>query len=985
MSEPAPFRPTPRQIEAIESGLGPLLVLAGPGAGKTLCLIERIRFLIEHRGIEPARICALTYTNKAAEEVASRLTRHLGERGAAVTRSTIHSLCVKVLRAEGRAIGIERGFGIADDDYQKEVLVKHRCSPRWAGGTLTRFSRHRLTGWELTEEDQLQFRRYRDYLTKRGMLDFDDLVIQTRRLFDEHPEVARRVAGQWDYLLVDEFQDLNPVQYAVVKTLAAPHRNVFAVGDDEQSIFAFAGADPKVIVAFINDFKITGTIVLDENWRTARLIFELARRFISANPNLFGAKDVVARRDSAFPVEAKSFPDEIAETRWILGELGRDRAASGLSWGDYAVLYRKHTIGDHLEGELMRAGIPCRPAHGRAVADDRVVAYLVAAMKVIAWQGDPVINESFSRAVLPASVADAVRRQAESEQMGFMPALRKRSRELGFTDEDGKKIRRALASLQNLAALSVKHATLPGLVDEILSQRVGTYQTALEQRAEDLSDPALDPAVVRLAGELANVKMRKGRILFPLMGGLEIGLAGLYTAGGFRLVDYLKPGDVPAATDLVIEPARSGLLGIALTSFKALQLANVAAGPDFKDFVVVDLETTGREIGSAEIVEIAAVRVRDWEIVAEFHRLVKPRVPIEPEASAVHGYRAADVETAAHFEAVWPEFRAFAGTDTLVAHNGYQFDFPILGRMIKSLGDEPPGAPGGFVTFDTLPLARALRIGSAKLEHLAEKFGVDKGTPHQALWDVRTLAKVYRKLEEERRARTRRTALSGALDHLGVALALSDPDTLTSEGVMLADLARIYALGRYSNSLDYYRAERGRVGPTAATIETLIDRLGGVDLMARVRAEKRAEDRYPNAMARIRRLIEGLEELPLADGIVEFLGRLALSRSDGVEADPNRVNLLTLHSTKGLEFSRVFIVGVEDSEFPGGSQTRTPTKDDVEEARRLLYVGMTRAKDRLVMTRVDAREGRLTGGRRFLEELGLENRPGPGVHAPVDA
>jgi DNA helicase-2/ATP-dependent DNA helicase PcrA len=118
---------------------------------------------------------------------------------------------------------------------------------------------------------------------------------------------------------------------------------------------------------------------------------------------------------------------------------------------------------------------------------------------------------------------------------------------------------------------------------------------------------------------------------------------------------------------------------------------------------------------------------------------------------------------------------------------------------------------------------------------------------------------------------------------------------------------------------------------------------------------------------------------------MEFLSRLALSRSDGVEADPNRVNLLTLHSTKGLEFSRVIIVGVEDSEFPGGSPTRTPTKDDVEEARRLLYVGMTRAKDRLVMTRVDAREGRPTGGRRFLEELGLENRLSPALHAPVDA
>ena len=124
-------------------------------------------------------------------------------------------------------------------------------------------------------------------------------------------------------------------------------------------------------------------------------------------------------------------------------------------------------------------------------------------------------------------------------------------------------------------------------------------------------------------------------------------------------------------------------------------------------------------------------------------------------------------------------------------------------------------------------------------------------------------------------------------------------------------------------------------------------------------------------MARIRRLVEGLEDAPLQDAIVEFLGRLALSRSDGIEADPNRVNLLTLHSTKGLEFSRVVIVGVEDTELPGGGGGRGPSKDDLEEARRLLYVGMTRARDRLILTRVEAREGRPTGGRRFLDELGL--------------
>lgn len=955
--------------------MGPVLVLAGPGAGKTYCLIERIGYLIGTAGMAPGRICALTYTNKAAEEVAARLTKTLGPRAAEVTRATIHSLCVEILRAEGTALGIERGFGIADEDYQREILGKFGVKLSWRGSALTRFSRHRLSGRELTEEDAVLFNRYRAYLAKRRMLDFDDLIIATRDLFAKFPETAARTAARWDYLLVDEFQDLNPIQYAIIKALAGGHRNVFAVGDDEQSIFSWTGADPKLIAEFLNDFRIRGTVLLRENRRTARHIFEAARRLVSVNPVLFEAKkDVVAVRESAFPIEVRAFRDEMAEQAWLLEDLARDRAASGLPWGEYAVLYRKHAIGDQLEGALMRQGIPCRLAHGRAVSDDPVVRYLLAALKAIAHRGDPVLNEAYVSLVLPVALVEQVRKQAKAEQLGFMPALRKRGRELPFTDEDGKKIRRALFALQNLAALPERHATLPALVEDILSQRVGTYRTLLEERAEELSDPADSAAARRLAEALVAVRERRGRILITPMGGAEIGIAGLCNAGGFRLVDYTGAGPEPGPDDLVIDPSRAGPLGLALTVFKALQLINTAATDHFRDFTVVDLETTDRDVATAEIVEIAAVRVRDWEITAEFHRMVKPRVPIAPEAARVHGYREADVADAPFFEEIWPEFKAFAGDDVLVAHNGLLFDFPILGRMVKALGEPAPGLPGGAFAYDTLPLARSLRLGSAKLEHLAERFGVDKGTPHQALWDVRTLAQVFRRLEAERLARTRRTALSGAADYLGVALSLTDPEALDPEGMLLRDATAPFALGRYSGCLDFYRAERERAGPAAATVDELIDRLGGPARMARIRAEKTAADRYPNAMARIRRLMEGLEGEPLEPAIVEFLNRVALSKSDGIEADPGRVNLLTLHSTKGLEFSRVVIVGVEDSELPGGG-SRAPADEEVEEARRLLYVGMTRAKDRLVMTRVEAREGRPTGGRRFLDELALDRRP----------
>lgn len=950
------------QREAIRSPDGPVLVLAGPGAGKTYCLIERIRFLLAERSVDPARVCALAFTNKAAEEIAARLRRDLGDRAGLVNAGTLHSRCVEILRAHGQRLGLESGFGIADEEYQGEILAKYRVPAKWRGRILNRFGLHRLGAVALRADEARLFQRYRDHLGKRAMLDFDDLIHRTHELFTALPEIAQLVASRWDHLLVDEFQDLNSIQYAIVRTLTRNHRNLFAVGDDEQSIFSWTGADPRLLLTMMNDFRVTRPIMLDENWRTAASIFALARRLVASNPRPLETKAVRAERESPYPVEAISFGDESLELGWVVADLIRDQREARLPWGEYAVLYRTHRIGDLIETALMQADVPCRLAHGKSVSDDPAVKYLLHALRVIAHPRDVTAKEMFARGVLPRALSDEVRRQAEHERIGFMPMLRRRSRELAYTDENGRKIRRALYAMQNLAALAGRHDDIAGLIEEILSQRVGPYRTVLEQRSDELSDPASRPEVVRLAAQLTGVRDAHGRILVRPMAGQEIGLVGLLSSAGLRLTDYLGSGPAAGPEDFILDGAVSGPLGLALTTFKALQLVTTQSRDSFRDFVVVDLETTDRDIATAEIVEIAAARVRNWEVVEEFHRLVKPRVPISAQAEAVHRITMERLADAAFFEEVWPQFRAFIGTDILVAHNGYEFDFPILSRMTGR---------AELVTYDTLPLARWLKLGSAKLTHLAVKFGIDPVDPHRALSDVRTLAAVFPKLEEEKFARARRVALSGSLDHLGVALALADPEALDDEGKLLKEIAAAHSLGRFSNCLEFYREERKRVGPSAASVEELIERLGGVDRMHRVRADKRPDQRYPQAMARIGRLVEGLHTTGLRAQIDEFLGRVALSRSEGIEADPRRVNLLTLHSTKGLEFSRVYILGVEDSEIPGTPSGRGSPQEDLEEARRLLYVGMTRAKDRLVLTRAEARHGRLTGGHRFLDEMGL--------------
>jgi superfamily I DNA/RNA helicase len=191
---------------------------------------------------------------------------------------------------------------------------------------------------------------------------------------------------------------------------------------------------------------------------------------------------------------------------------------------------------------------------------------------------------------------------------------------------------------------------------------------------------------------------------------------------------------------------------------------------------------------------------------------------------------------------------------------------------------------------------------------------------------------------------------------------------------MFRNFTRVFALGRYTTCLEAYEREAGD-DVTVPTVDEVIEALGGSALMVKIRADKTADERYPAAMIRLRRLISEIPDGDLRAQVSLFLERAVLSKWDGHEPERGRVNLLTMHSTKGLEFSRVYIVGVEDAQLPGGSPSTGPKPEEIEEARRLLYVGMTRTKDRLVMTRTATRGGKETRGHQFLDEMGLVPRP----------
>jgi superfamily I DNA/RNA helicase len=973
-SDAAPPVPSESQRRAIEAEIGPVLVLAGPGAGKTYCLAQRIRFLIEVRGADPARICAFTFTNKAAGEIAARLATHIGERASHVTGGTIHAFCADLLRTHGDRVGVKAGFGIADEDYQRAALRRLGVPARWQGGVLNRFAAARFRGEVLTDKDEEWFARYERFLTKRNMVDYDTLVVKAAELMTDFPEIADAVRTRWDHVLVDEFQDLNRKQYQVIKSLAWAHRSLFGVGDDEQSIYSWTGADPKVFRDFANDFEIVGDdrqVSLRENRRCPREYFALARRLVDYNPALFTSRlHATPDKSTPFPAAVYAFDTEKEEMAWIVEDIRRDRAEHGLKWGNVALLYRTNRIGDQAESAFLNAGIPVRLARGRALSEDPVVAYVIAALRVIARPDDLVHKENFLGTVLPRTLVDAARAAAEEHGERVVDRLDKIGKERPTEDSDGRKIRRGFSALRNLAALGSRYTGIDPLVNELLSQRVGEYRTALDELHHDLADPASNPEVARLADALREAKRRKARVRIARLGGVEIAMKAVLLAAGFRDIDL--GGPTPGAEVVSIAGTETPTLGAMLGLFKATQLL-VSDGftNAFADFTAVDIETTGRDTTTAQVIEIAAVRVRAGQIVDEYVALVRPRIAIEPGASATHGISEAEVASAPYFEEIWPTLRGFCGKDVLVAHNGNQFDFPIIRRMANELGLD--GAES-FTTYDTLPLARELFEGSAKLEDLAKVLEIDAGQSHRALDDTRTLARVFLGMNARKVEKARKTALAGSLDFLGLGLALSNPKLLVEEAKLLCDRLRIYPLGPYSEALEFYHRERERGDDQSLmTREDLIDLLGGGELREKLKTQRDAMQRYPIAMSRMRGLLESCSEGTLAEQIDTFLEKATLSsRPSETEPAKERVNLLTLHSTKGLEFSRVYIVGVEDAQFLSSNPNRPPSRSEIEESRRLLYVGMTRAEDRLVMTRVVRREGEPTGGHQFFDEMGLK-------------
>jgi len=601
---------------------------------------------------------------------------------------------------------------------------------------------------------------------------------------------------------------------------------------------------------------------------------------------------------------------------------------------------------------------------------------LIAALRVVIAPDSWVEVERLAKSALGEVLLTEIKRMP-----GDTLLSQARSYAANARGETRSKSWKFVYQVENLRSLSVNQHTLQGVVDTILAQGLGRYESPLEKRQEDLEDPIRLSGPRELGQLLLKVELARTKVLITPANGLEIPVKEMIrqTLPHVRL-EYFRPGSETNPGDLIIdlaageaelsprmhvfqpvEPNRLKTTQI----FKALQCAeSFRCERIFDEYVCFDTETTGKDTAFCEIVELAAVKVRHGKIVDAFHSLIRTDQPISSGATDVHGYRDEDLFGQPGLAEVWPRFREFVGKRGLVVHNGHMFDIPLIERLTR-----PWDGVKGMVFFDTLPLARSvIQTGGHRLVDLAALFGIDPGRSHRALDDSRCLAEVFERLLEECAVRTRKTCLSSLLGLVALGAAIENVQpTCCEEDKLLVELGNWRALGPRSTVLDNYAAELESPGIEAPTSNVIIERMGGQELRDRARLQQSPQDRYPDAYARLTSIMSSVQAASLKDSIRSFLDILALSRSDGFGISPDRVSLLTHHSTKGLEFSRVYIIGIEDDR----RDLEAEDPNVMSEARRLIYVAMTRAKDRLTLTYCQSRNGRMLQGTMLLDEMGL--------------
>jgi DNA helicase II / ATP-dependent DNA helicase PcrA len=402
----------PEQRAAVTAADGPLLIFAGAGSGKTRVLTHRIAWLIQQGRAQPGEILAVTFTNKAAREMRTRVEELLNLTATGIWMGTFHAIAARILRRDGSAAGIDRRFVIYDEADRlaavKRAMVELRLDEkRYPPGGFVQAISHakdelqsasefaQAAGTHLEELAAQVYVRYEAFLERNSALDFDDLLVRTVRLFREHAGVLENYQRRFKYVMVDEYQDTNRAPYLMVQLLASKHRNLAVVGDDDQSIYGFRGADVRNILSFERDYPEAVIVKLEQNYRSTQTILDAAYHVIKVNPNRAPKRLWTDRQGGARVVVAQTY-DEQEEAQAVAQEALRLVAQGDHRLADIAVLYRTNAQSRALEEVLLRRGVPYRLIGGPRFYERREVKDVLAYLRLVA---NPQDTLSFSRVI----------------------------------------------------------------------------------------------------------------------------------------------------------------------------------------------------------------------------------------------------------------------------------------------------------------------------------------------------------------------------------------------------------------------------------------------------------------------------------------------------------------------------------------------------------------------------------------------------------
>ncbi|KAA3613591.1 MAG: hypothetical protein D8M58_17055 [Calditrichaeota bacterium] len=969
-----------KQREAVEKPRIPVLMLAGPGTGKTRTLVARIVYQINHYKIPAEHILALTFSNKAASEMHNRLKGILKSKADKVKTGTIHSFCLDILRKYHQQVGLDAHFTVCNDEYQNSLLENLIADKvRTDRDKVARGIRTSIDHFVIREKPMPPFTAmiydlYVEHLQKHKLIDFNQILAKTKALLIDNPDICEQYSFLYEAIHVDEFQDTDTVQYEIIKMLATKHRNIFVVADDDQSIYAWRGANPENINTFMEDFSIDTPVFLEVNYRSGPKIIDAAHSVVKDTERVEPEKFLKAGDVVNDSIRTQFFDNEEQELNFIFEKLELWKSEKKIPYSEMAVLYPQHRFSEQLALKLVRERTPFQQASGRNFADNPQMKKIILYLQVIRDPLDSLLLEE----LVESELGYNPHKQIQNIQKTSKSSYRKALYDLSSRREISEDLRRILATfignLANLVNLKT-FFSFGQLINQIIIGLQDMDKSYIEEKAPKFEDFSAQVDEKLMSSRNAIwVYHSEPRFVFIAE----------------KIVDVIFPGRVKVLLDenfneinksdfvVLLSPFKETIEAKYFTLFRETSkrresvfstlirwCQNHLAKRDiiFENYVVFDLETTGRNPNKCGVVEIAAVKVKNSEIVENYQTLVNPEMAIDPEAAKVHNISDADVAKAPTMENVWKEFKDFIGDDILIAHNGYAFDFRIIDRFAKKID----GTKINNVRYDSLIFARQMYPNDRNsIDALSQKFELDPGNRHRALDDVKVLHHIFQKILEEKHNNQKKVSGDFLFEYAALAIFLENKLVAYEDKViflagvqkLLSPYSKIFE--EYCNSHNYKNEEL--YGQIAQKAQQLYP---GILLYNHQDDFKR----------RVFDIAAEFENLPLNLAMAEFLSLIMLVNPTDKLSQADAVSLLTFHAAKGLEFKKVIIMGMEDDSMPSYFAYKENDYDDrpvdkkLDEQKRLLYVGLTRAKEEIIMTAVKNRFGRAQKSSPFLRDI----------------